>query len=261
MLKYIVLLSHIVTTYLLTQVPRQKKEALNQEKMVHVDPALFSTLSFGHNRLLSSIQWIMIMIQSDIDRSQKEGERSWMYYRFLQIARLDPYFYNNYGDGGLYLSVIKDDVVGAKNLYEKGLKIYKNDFKLNYYGAFNDFFELNDRESALKKYRILLDSPEIEQYPYLYTMIAKVESMSKGNDFAWQMLTSILPTTKNKLVRKRIIESLYAIKAQRDLECLQKKESHLCSHLDFHGKPYIKDRKGRFHASEPWKPFKIYKKK
>ncbi len=261
MIKYIIILFTLVTTCLLTEVPRQKTSALNQEKMIHFHPIFISMLSFGYDRLLSSFYWITAMIQSDIDQSQKEGDRSWMYYRFLQIAHLDPFFYTNYHDGGLYLSVVKDDVVGAKLLYERGLKIYKNDFQLNYYGAFNDLFELDDKMGALEKYHILLKHPESKKYPYLYTLIAKIQSESLGPHEAEKTLETILQNVHNKAVRKKIQSSLYAIKAQRDIACLNSEEKQSCLLQDYNGNPYIRDEKGSYKAHEPWETFRPKKKR
>ena len=256
-IKYIIIIFTLVMTYLLVSIPRQKSTALNQEKMIHFHPMFVSMLSFGYDRLLSSFYWIIAMIQSDIDRSQKEGERSWMYYRFLQIAHLDPFFYENYSHGGLYLSIVKDDVVGAKLLFEKGLKIYKEDFHLNYYGAFNDFFELNDKKSALEKYRTLLKHPESKKRPYLYTLIARIQSGQLGPQEAEKTLKTILQSVQDKAVREKIQSALYAIKAQRDIACLNSSGKQSCSLQDYNNNPYLKDKKGTYKAKESWESFEI----
>ena len=260
-MKFLIVLLMAVTTWGLVSIPRQKMTAVNQEKIINFHPRFLSILSLGHDRFLSAIYWIMAMIQSDIDRSQKEGELSWMYYRFLQIAHLDPFFYENYSEGGLYLSVIKDDVLGAKILFEKGLQFYRNDFQLNYYGAFNDFFELDDKNSALKKYRRLLTLPESIKFPYLYTLTAKIQSKSSGIKEAEKTLEMILRTVRHKRVREKILEALYSIKARRDLACLNRTKKETCSLRDYEGNIYIRDEKGLYKAQRPTKAFEVKRKK
>ena len=259
-MKLIVLVFHFFATFLLIKFPPQRPSVYYQQKAVSFHPALPSVLSLGRKRMLSSFYWITTMIQADIDRSQKEGEHSWPYYRFLQISHLDPFFYHNYTDGGLYLSVIKDDIWGAKDIYERGLKIYGDDFWLNYFSAFNDFFELGDSKSALKKYRKIVKHPLAEKYPYLYGLTAKIESADYGLLEAEKTLTAFLFRVKNKIVRERIRKSLYAIRAERDLECLNEKKQTSCSRVDYNGSPYLKGIHGLYTAQEPWQPFRINEK-
>ncbi|MCY4644064.1 MAG: hypothetical protein OXB88_05545 [Bacteriovoracales bacterium] len=194
------------------------------------------------------------MMQSDIDRSQGKEERSWIYYRFLQMSDLDPLFYHNYRDGGLYLSVIKDDPLGAKHLFEKGLSIYKEDFWLSYFGAFNDYFELGNKEDALEKYRAVLSSPLASKHSYLYTIIAQLETSTIGHEQSYKTLTSILTQTTNKHVQKKIKYLLYSLKAEKDLNCLNggKKD---CSFHDEDGRPYYRDNQGMYRAYKKWRKF------
>lgn len=207
-MKFIVLILYFLSTFFLVVVPRQKVVASNQQRVINFNPVLFSSFSLGYKRMLSSFYWIMAMIQSDIDRPRDKGNHTWMYYRFLLISHLDPYFYHNYSDGGLYLSVVKDDVTGAKKLIEKGLNIYKKDLWLNYFGAFNDFFELNDPQSALDKYRRIADHPRAKSFPFLKAIIEKIKSDHLGSKEREHILRDILPHVQNKRLREKIEESL-----------------------------------------------------
>ena len=218
-MKFFVLVFHLVSTFFLVKVPRQKTVVSNQQRIINFNPVLFSSFSLGYKRMFSSFHWIMAMIQSDIDRPQKEGEHSWMYYRFLLISYLDIYFYHNYSDGSLYLSVVKNDVTGAKDILERGIKIYKRDLWLNYFGAFNDFFELNDPQSALEKYQRIAHDPKAKGFPFLGAMVKKIESGSLGLKEKEHILKSLLVDIQNKKVKEKIQQSLQDIRAKRELAC------------------------------------------
>jgi tetratricopeptide (TPR) repeat protein len=106
-------------------------------------------LNLDLKRMISSIMWISTLIESDNKHYKKRDLNSWMYHRFNRILELDPQFLEGYQYGAQYLSIIKDDLVGASDLYERGLKIYPDDYFLNYQAAIHYFNELNDNQKAI----------------------------------------------------------------------------------------------------------------
>ncbi|MCY4643663.1 MAG: hypothetical protein OXB88_03505 [Bacteriovoracales bacterium] len=114
---------------------------------------------FGIKRIYSDIIWIQTLLQSDLEHYKEKNGNSWMFYRFYTISNLDPLFIENYWYGGQYLSVIKDDKIGAKILFEKGLETYPNDYRLLYYMGTHYLIELNDKKNAIKYYEKIFDYP------------------------------------------------------------------------------------------------------
>ena len=257
MIKAILLLIHTTAAVCLMHFPRQVPTASNQLKTLNFRPIFVTALSFGHKRMVSSFYWVTTMIQADIERPVLEGGFSWLYYRFLQIAHLDPFFYDNYAHGGLYLSIVKDDAQGAKDIFERGLAIYRDDFWLNYYGAFNDLFELGDLESALAKYRRVLEHPLIEKNSVLKKVIIRIVSAGYEADTAYRIFSSLLQTIRHERARKKIEGYLYALKAQGDLGCLNEGRVDGCSFVDYFGDRYYRDKGGRYKAVRQWKKFGI----
>ncbi|PIK14473.1 hypothetical protein [Halobacteriovorax sp. JY17] len=198
------------------------------------------------------------MLEGDTERV-KDGN-SWMYYRFKSISSLEPLFYENYVYGGVYLSIIKDDVEGAADIYNLGLKYYKNDFWLNYNGAFNDYFELQDQESALKKYKVALKSPEAKNHSkYLPSLVSRIQAESGGLKEAFIILINHYNNTPKGSLRKKLKENLYGLKAEIDLDCLNNYMSN-CEKVDFNGLPYLlKD--GKYKAQQEWKKFRPKKRR
>ena len=138
-------------TYLLNN--RFKKPILKvskQDSAINVDQTILQIFSLGNQRFLSSLLWVQTLLESDIEVYKKRDLNSWMYLRFNSIINLDPYFYEAYKIGGQYLSVIKDDDLGAAKILKMGIEKFPNDFWLHYLLGFQYYFELGDIDSAIK---------------------------------------------------------------------------------------------------------------
>lgn len=220
--------AHAAATALLVRFPGQEASATNQDRLLAFHPGAVSALTLGHGRMVSSLAWVATMVQSDTDHLQEGEGRSWMHRRFTLISRLDPWFYHLYSDGGLYLSVIKDDTAGAKELIDLGLARFPDDFWLNYFGAFNDLFELGLVDDALAKYRRILDHPLMERNARLKNMVAKITGATAGAgagaaagtgagggrdpSLAADVLSTILPRVRDPRARKKIRDSLRSLR-------------------------------------------------
>ncbi len=100
------------------------------------------------NKFLSSLIWIETLLDSNTDHYKGEPLQSWHYNRFNAITDLDPTFLEAYKYGGLFLSVIKDDIPAATELYKKGIAKFPQNYHLNLYGALHFITETNNYEIA-----------------------------------------------------------------------------------------------------------------
>ena len=107
-----------------------------QQSALNINQDFINIFDLGQKRLLSDILWITTLLESDLSHYKGKDLNSWLYLRFLTISTLDPLFLQNYQFGGQYLSIVKDDLVGAKTIFEKGLKAYPNDYNLIFNIAF-----------------------------------------------------------------------------------------------------------------------------
>lgn len=236
-----------------------------QEAITNFNEDLLAITTLGQKRMLSSLLWVHTLMESDIERYQLRDLQSWMYLRFNTITELDPYFYDAYIVGGKYLSVIKDDITGAKEIFDKGIRVYPNDYWLNFYSGFHYYFELDDPEMAVKRYEVALRSPLYRRYtPYLPSMVSKIKAQEDGPEAAYQLLLSqYLSEGEDSEFKKHQEQTLYALKAEIDLICLNRNREQ-CDRLDFRGKPYTRDSQGYYHAQDDWqiaRPSKRAKKK
>lgn len=236
----------------------QKISFKKQELQVSMQDRAFNfksssrAFNFGQSRVISSLLWIHTLMESDQER-RRVGTDSWMFLRFKTIHEIDPFFYSNYLFGGQYLSVVKDDPEGAKWIYEKGLAHYPDDFRLNFYAGFNDYFELGLKKDALLKYSKIENDPKIKQRaPYLPSMIAKIRAEEVGYQESFFSLLQIFQSTGEGKIKSKMEQTLYSLKAKIDLDCLNGRTKSRCDTVDFRGKNYIKNEQGLFQAQDFW---------
>lgn len=217
----------------------------------------FESLSLGQSRMISALLWVDTLIKLDNKHYKKKDLNSWPYLRFDLIATLEPRFYANYLFGAQYLSVIKDDLVGAKELYLRGLKIYPNDYFLNFAAGYHFYFELNDPDQSVSFFKEALKSPKAPTY--LPSLIARLETERNNPQVAFTLLLNIYKESPlNSNIRKYYHRRLYDIKAHIDLSCLNAQKKG-CKQLDFDGNYYVK--KGeKYFSRKKILPLMIFKK-
>ncbi len=240
--------------------PYPKLVLSKEQSSINFKSEYINLLSLGHSRLISSLLWITTLLESDIEHYKGNGN-SWMYHRFMSIAKIDPYFYDNYIIGGQYLSIIKDDTHGANDLYSLGIRFFPNDFWLYFHAGFNATFELKNKELGLEYYSHIIDHPNIQTYsPSLITLYRKLlfDKGELSKDEIFDQLELVLNTTTNETLIHKLKFDLYCIKTEKDLNCLNNKKSN-CDYIDYFGKKYI-FKEGNWYAYYDWKIYQLNKK-
>ncbi len=235
---------------------------INQQlEQLNIFEDIIKTFNMGQQRMISSLIWTQTLLVSDLESYKGEDLRSWMFIRFNTISILEPYFYKLYIFGGQYLSIIKDDAIGADYLMAKGLKIFPNDFLLNYYYGFNAYFELKDMKKAIKHFKkIMFYKETIEKLPSLASIVAKLKLEDNKSDLqsAFELIKVAYNKINNSKVKKAYYDRLYSIKAEIDLKCLNNKRKN-CSYRDLDGDKYIIVN-GKFKAKKKFIKFRLSKK-
>jgi tetratricopeptide (TPR) repeat protein len=214
-----------------------------QQEVVNITPKIIEILSLGQKKAISSLLWTETMLKSDLAHYKKKDLKSWMYLRLNTITDLDPYFYEAYLYGGMYLSIIKDDDYGAKEFFDKGLNIYPDKYPLLFQAGFHYFSELNNIEMAIKVFeRALLKKEAVHFLPSLVARLKSGNGDLEGAKLLLEQRLETLPKNIDGHISKRLRNSLYAVQAEIDLKCLD-------------GNDYIKSN-NRYHSKKNWKPFR-----
>lgn len=224
-----------------------------QEATLNFDENLLRILTLGQKRLISSLLWVHTLLESDLEHYRNDDLNSWMFLRFNSITELDPLFYEAYLLGGNYLSVVKDDVWGAREIYEKGLRRFPDDFWLRFHNGFNYYFELSDLEMAIKNYEYAVENPIVNQVaPYLPSLLSRLKASTDGPAEAFDLLFPLyLRQPDDSAIKRHQERTLYSLRAEIDLECLNSHGEN-CHRIDFRGQPYLLI-DGEYVTQDDWK--------
>ncbi len=231
-----------------------------QESAVNLNINFLNSFSFGNKRFLSAILWINTLVESDIEHYNQQNLGSWMYLRFNSILQLDPKFLEAYRFGALYLSVIKDDIVGASDIFTRGLTKYPNDWELNFYGGHHYFFEVNDKKTAFKLFNNIRHHSRTG--PIIISILAKMKAQEGNLEIAHDIIRDAYNKNRDGgPFEKKFYQSLYSIRAEIDLNCLNSKfKKDNCRLLDIDGRPYVKTQVG-YKAQKIWQPVRFKNRK
>lgn len=252
------LISLSVANFVLDKIEKPIIKISKQESAINLNATIVDTFSLGYRRLATAIFWMSTILESDHEHYKAKDANSWMFLRFNLIATLDPSFYENYAFGGQYLSIIKDDDIGAKIILDKGLKRFPDDYNLNAIASFHYHFELNDTDNAKKLYKKLISFQQTP--PHIVPIYSKIISSMGELEDAYQIM--LLHYQKNinvPYLSQRYKDNLYAIKAEIDLTCLNSKKTG-CEKFDFDKNPYIL-KNNQYQAIKPWNQFRLKREK
>lgn len=228
-----------------------------QDSAININSDFLKLFSAGNSRLISDLLWITTLLESDHEHYKQKDLNSWMYLRFKTIATLDPQFLQNYQFGGKYLSIIKDDIYGAKEIFDIGLSLYPNDYELLFNAAYLYAFELQDNEKAF----ILYDKVSTFSYApvFIKTLKSKLRyAHDKNLELTFKILSETLKNEKESYLVEKIKKDLYALRAEIDLKCLNNLQGN-CNYFDYFGNKYIRDN-GTYKASLDYKKYGLNRK-
>jgi tetratricopeptide (TPR) repeat protein len=235
-------------------------EIRKQDSAINFNSDLLRIFSMGQKKLLTDILWISTLLESDEEHYNKKDLNSWIYLRFVSIFNLDPQFLNAYRFGGQYLSIVKDDLLGADIIFQKGLSHFPDDYDLNYHAAFLYGFELGQYEKAIKSYEKIVNHPRAPEF--VSSIINKFRySLNDDLPLTFKVvLETYKNTPEDSNIKTKLFHDLYAIKAEIDLDCLNNTKKD-CSRIDFSQKPYILLSDGTYKSAYEFKKYKMYIRK
>lgn len=230
-----------------------------QQSALNINQDFINIFDLGQKRLLSDILWITTLLESDLSHYKGKDLNSWLYLRFLTISTLDPLFLQNYQFGGQYLSIIKDDLLGAEVIFDLGIEKYPDDYTLLFNAGFLQAFELQNFQKAIPLYVKLSNNPMTPRY--VISLINKLKySLNKDLEVAFQLVKESYVNTNDKFLKDKLRQDLYSIRATIDLKCLNLKKNN-CKTNDLDGNPYLYDKKtGKYKAVRKFYEYKLKKK-
>ncbi len=237
--------------------PRPLPNLSKQETALNINQDLLVFLSAGNKRLLTDLLWVQTLIESDLEHYGARDLNNWMFVRFYTISTLDPLFYQNYLWGGQYLSIVKDDLKGAVTLMEKGVKYFPDDYKLNFNLGFTHYYELGDYKKGILYLDKIKTHPKAP--PFIPSLVMKMKiEMNFDYNTILSLIYDLMTTTEDQALKEKLTSDFHALKAERDLNCLNEGKPN-CEATDAFGVPYIKVL-GKYHSQTPFVPYRLKRK-
>lgn len=157
------------------------KKILKQKPFYFAPPKLIKYFSFGFSDLYADILWMRLIQDIDFCSSKKgqpiyDGktkytcEKGWSYKMTSAITELAPRFLQPYEISGSIMSVITKDKIGAKKIYDKGIKNFPNNWNLHFQAGYHYLLELKNEEKAAK---LLARAANLGGPFWLYTLAAQ----------------------------------------------------------------------------------------
>ena len=251
------LISFFVAGNINRNTPKPELDLGKQETALNINKDLLIFLSAGNKRLITDLLWVQTLIESDLEHYSARDLKSWMFLRFFTISVLDPYFYENYFWGGQYLSIVKDDLVGAVKLMEKGVQFYPRDYKLNYNLGFTYYFELEDYKKGVMYLEAVKDHPKAPRFISSLIMKMKIET-GIDYDLVLSLIYDLMTSTPDEVLKEKLSSDFHSLKSERDLRCLNEGKSG-CETKDAFGENYFKIF-GKYHTRTPFIPYRLKRK-
>jgi tetratricopeptide (TPR) repeat protein len=260
-MRYLILafLFLIISSFFLRIEERPILEISKQKSAINFNTSFLQIMSLGNKRLIADYLWVQSLLEADLEHYEGKDLNNWLYLRFKTIVDLDPKFLEAYRYGGEYLSVIKDDPLGAKELLDIGLINYPNDYQLNWISGFNYYYELGDTQAAHNAFTKILYHPSAP--PNLPTIVAKLKMKIGTKEDALELVEQSLKKIdpKNKFVKQKFENDIISLKLQIDLECLNSGKNDCILHKP-EGYNYIL-KNGKYISDRPFRPFKFFERK
>lgn len=164
--------------------------------------ASLELMSFGYSRILSNLLWLRFLQQTP-NKKVPAGEISWIYLDLDAVSTIDPEFKPVFEYGGIFLSVITEDKIGAERLLKKGIELYPQNWRLRAYLAYHYQFETHEEQKAYEQYLV---GSKLPGAPPLLGIVA-ARYMSKLNSISSSIvfLQNLANSTSDEALKEKFL--------------------------------------------------------
>jgi tetratricopeptide (TPR) repeat protein len=158
--------------------------------------------SFGYNENIADSLWLRLIQDLDhCDTSHVDLEsspeaktsvplcenvdRGWVFHMLDGITEIAPKFRSPYAYGTVVLSVLVHDVEGARELFDRAVVQFPEDWTMQYKAAYHYLYEIKDQEKAAK---LLTRAGKNGAPPWVFSLAAKLYSKENQKQLARSIL-------------------------------------------------------------------------
>ena len=135
--------------------------SISMESRPHLlPPSTLKYFTFGYSELVADTIWLRTIQDFDycenkIERVRARNEapdwrcdHGWVFHMIDTVTELAPRFRDAYLSGGLFLSILVNDISGATTVFDKGVARFPSDGKINYYAGYHALIEEKNEKKA-----------------------------------------------------------------------------------------------------------------
>lgn len=177
--------------------------------------------SFGFNESVADSLWLRYI--QDLDKCKLHGVQSegkaevcskgWAFLMLDQITDLAPQFRMPYAVGPISLSVLSDDYDGAGVIFEKALRAFPNDWKIQYKAA---YYYLYDKKDQAKAAHLLLQAHKNGGPEWLPLLASKLYDKSGQLALGISTLSGYLKQISDVKIKERVQRRIARLECERD---------------------------------------------
>lgn len=201
----VALITLIIATSLvssLTSTPLQSRK----NSTFLIPPQRLSLMTFGYNENAADSLWLRLI--QDIDHCESknskgicEADRGWVFHMLDTITHLTPKFRAPYSFGATVLSVLVGDREGAREIFDRALENFPNDWILQYRAAYHSLEEMKNPERAAE----LLRSAGKNGAPkWVFSLASRLYTNEGKAALATSVLQDLLAQDPNSPLAERI---------------------------------------------------------
>ena len=117
-----------------------------------------------------------------------------------------------YQAGGLALSILVGDVEGGAKFFERGVRVYPDNWQIVYAAAYHAYFEEKNKVKAAKLY---LRASQIGAPTWTESLAARLASEGGDQEFADRIVEGMIAQNKDEKLINRLKTKLLEIKSQK----------------------------------------------
>lgn len=157
--------------------------------------------SLGFDNLAADLLWVELLQKASIE-PLNQGHVSWEFAQLDAVTALDPKFERAYSFGAAFLSVFRQDRLGAKLILEKWVRRRPTYWRSEYTLGYHLFYEMNDYAAAAPH---VLRAAALPGAPaWLTSLGIRLLSETGAMAQALKLAVELFPSLKEGIAKERL---------------------------------------------------------
>ena len=200
----------LIIIYFLVLLTRVEPRSLEKAPSFYINPQVYEYTHMGFQSLTGVSLWVQYLYRHSLVLPKDAQGFSWQFRLLDTITNLSPKFRAAYRSGGEVLSVVVNDIEGARRIFEKGIEHFPTHWPLLYSAAYHYMEEVKDLDRASELY---LEAQKHGAPNWVIALAGKLYSEAGRRDIAIKTLESYLESFPEGSAREVVLERLKNLKS------------------------------------------------